>query len=219
MLIAGIIGHDSKMQTANLINYILSAKGMKVSVADINDIINLKTEKLKVYIKELKANKTDFLLLKVNIAGKFKEILDYINFDVMIYNDKADDIKEINGTDYAASMKAVFSMLDKKGVAIVNADNMEQVKILEGTELYTVTYGFNPKASITTSSVGDDLYKDNFMCCLQRTISSRNGKLIEPQEYRVNVGITDLDAYDVMAAASFAIVNGVDINMPDSIVR
>ncbi len=217
MVIAGIVGRGSKMHTATLINFILSAKDKKVSVIDMRNLMDVKPEMLKDYFLELTRNKTDFLLLKINIYDQNKEILDSIHFDVMIYDDKADDIREADPASDAAYMRRLFTLLDKKGTAIVNADNAELIRMLEGMEHYTVTYGFNPKASVTTSSVGDEIYKDNFMCCLQRTVSTRNGGLVEPQEYKVNIGSRELDNYNVLAAASFAIVNGVDLNSLDPI--
>lgn len=217
MLITGIIGQDSKMQTAHLIQFILSTKGKRISSVDINNLSDRNPSMLKSYFTELKRSHIDYLLIKVNINEKCKEIFDSIHFDVMIYDDKADEIKEINKANYATSMRKIFSMLDRKGTAIVNVDNIDLIKILEGTECYTITYGFNPKASVTTSSVGDDIANENFMCCLQRSISARNGTLIEPQEYKINIGVKDLHAYNVLAAASFAIINGVDMNICEPI--
>jgi UDP-N-acetylmuramate-alanine ligase len=109
-------------------------------------------------------------------------------------------------------MRKIFLLLDEKGTAIVNVDESELIQFLQGMKHYIVTFGFNSKASITTSSIGDFLFKDNFMCCLQRTISTRNGMLIEPQEYKIRLETGELNTYDVLAAATFAIVNGVDLN-------
>ena len=41
-----------------------------------------------------------------------------------------------------------------------------------------ITYGFNSKATITASSVEED----QVMVCLQRTMKTREGKQMEPQE-------------------------------------
>ncbi len=130
----------------------------------------------------------------------------------MVFADKADDLKEIFNDNFSELMPKVFSLMDEKGIIIVNADDSEIIQFLHGLKYYTITYGFNSKASITTSSIGDDVYKENFMCCLQRTISVKDGLLIEPQEYRIKITSNDFDSYSVLAAATFAIVNGVDLN-------
>lgn len=212
MLVAGIIGRDEECRTTNLINDIFSTAGKKVSIIDAKDLIGLDSRLIKSYVNELEKNNVEVLILKINIFDIENEIFNYLHFDIMIYNDSANHLSDLNTESYAALMRRVFSFLDEKGTAIVNVDYNELIKFLQGLNRYVVTYGFNPKASITASSTGDSLLKNSFMCCLQRTISARNGELVEPQEYRINVESDEVDAYNVLAAASFAIVNGVDLN-------
>lgn len=212
MLVAGIIGRDEECRTTNLINDIFSTAGKKVSIIDAKDLIGLDARLIKSYVNELEKNNVEVLILKINIFDIENEIFNYLHFDIMIYNDSANHLSDLNTESYAALMRRVFSFLDEKGTAIVNVDYNELIKFLQGLNRYVVTYGFNPKASITASSTGDNLLKNSFMCCLQRTISARNGELVEPQEYRINVESDEVDAYNVLAAASFAIVNGVDLN-------
>lgn len=213
MVIAGIIDQDEKMRTINLINSIFYPAGKKVSILDSSSLTQLDSFRIKSYLNELEKNKTDILILKINILDVYKEIFEFLHFDVMVFADKADDIKEVSNDNFSELMRKILSLMDEKGIVIVNADNSEIIKFLHGFKYYTITYGFNSKASITTSSIGDDLYKDNFMCYLQRTISGKNGLLVEPQEYRIKVDYNDFDSYSVLAAATFAIVNGVDPNM------
>jgi len=54
--------------------------------------------------------------------------------------------------------------------------------------------------------------KEGFICCLQRSIPTRGGEIIEPQEYKLNLDASEFDSHNVLAAASFAIVNGIDLN-------
>lgn len=212
MLIAGIIGREGKVQTANLINSILSARGKKVSVIDSANLAGLDDTRVKNYLRELEKNNVDILVLKVNITDIKKEIYDILHFDIMIYTDKADDLIEEEEAGYKELMRRTFSLLDEKGLIIVNVDDRNIGQVLEGLKHHIVTYGFNSKASITTSSVGDTVSEGGLMCCLQRTISAKNGLLVEPQEYKVNVESSEFDTHNVLAAATFAIVNGVDLN-------
>lgn len=227
MLVAAIIGQDSEMQTAELINSIMTSAGKKVGIIDFrsfcfkdqnhhqgnkNNCIELDTKKIKCYVNELDKNNTDVLLLKINILDINNGIFDYLNFDIIIYNDKADDLREGKIGHYRTLMRRLFSLLKDKGVAIVNVDNSDLIRILHGMRHQTVTYGFNSKASITTSSIGDTIFKDGFMCCLQRTISAKDGQVIEPQEFKIRLETGETDAYNVLAAATFAIVNGIDLN-------
>jgi len=109
-------------------------------------------------------------------------------------------------------MKRAFSLLKEKGIAIVNADDNELNKFFKDIKHYIVTYGFNLKASMTTSSIGDLVAKDNMLCCLQRRIYTKNGTVIEPQEFKVKTDLESVDPNNVLAAATFVLVNGFDIN-------
>jgi UDP-N-acetylmuramate-alanine ligase len=212
MLIAGIIGSEGKVQTASLINTILASKGEKVSVIDSAILLGLDTKRIKAYISELEKNNVDLLLLKTGISDVDKFLSDEIQFDIVIYTDKADDIVESDRKNYSEKMSRVFSLMAEKGVAIVNVDDINLISLLQGMKYKYVTYGFNTKASITTSSIGDSVFKDGFICCLQNSISARNGKVIEPQEYKLNLESSEFDSHNVLAAASFAIINGIDLN-------
>lgn len=48
-----------------------------------------------------------------------------------------------------------------------------------------ITYGLNSLATITASSMNNDLEKTHFFCCLQRSIVSLSGNVIDPQEMSV----------------------------------
>ena len=211
MLIAGIIGSEGKVQTASLINSILASKGKKVSVIDSASLLGLDGNRIKAYISELGKNNIDLLLLKAGISD-IDKFLDEVQFDIVIYTDKADDSRGPDRKEYSEKMERVFSLMADKGVAIVNVDDIDLITLLQGMKHSFVTYGFNTKASITTSSIGDRVFKDTFICCLQRSISTRNGKIIEPQEYKLKLEASEFDSHNVLAAASFAIINGIDLN-------
>lgn len=214
MLIAGIAGNEGNVKTANLINTILALKGKKVSVIDSASLQELDAKRVKAYIDELRKINVDVLILKIDLSDISKNLYNDIKFDIVIYTDKAEKIYEAENSDavlddeYSESR----SFLKETGIAIVNADDSKLISLLQGKKQKFVTYGFNTKASITTSSIGDTVYKDGFICCLQRTISDCNGREIEPQEYKLKLDTDNVDTHSVLAAASFAIVNGIDLN-------
>jgi UDP-N-acetylmuramate-alanine ligase len=212
MLLAGIVGHEGKSKTANLINSILSLSGKKTSIIDSRSLVELGRYKIKGYMLELGKSGVDILIIKVNLSDVEKEIFNYVQFDIMIYINKADDLVGAHSKNYTELIKKIFSQLGEKSIVIVNVDDIDFVQHLQGLEHYTITYGFNSKASVTASSVGDMVLKDNFMCCLQRSVSAKDGSFVEPQEYKMKVDSVGIDVYDVLAAAAFAIVNGVDLN-------
>lgn len=211
MLVAGIVGGMDKIQTADIIYSILLSNNVKASVIDSGNFTGLDKRKLNAYIEELRKSETLILIIKVSIFDIEKEFFDFWHFDVMLYTDKADDLYSTNDDSYTALMRRVFSLLDEKGTLIVNADDVESIAFLEGLKYYTVTYGFNLKASITTSSMGDKVFKDGFIYCLQRSITARNGMVFEPQECRLDIRQCEYDAGIILAAVTFVLVCGVNI--------
>ena len=217
MLIAGIIGSEIKLQTASLINSILTSKGKRLSVVDSKNLLELDLKRIRAYIGELEKNNSDILLLKINITDIDRLLMKDLHFDIMIYTDGVEKTLELDHTRHSDNIGRFFALMAEKGIVIVNADDSGLLSLLQGLKQHVVTYGFNTKASITTSSVGDPMLESSFICCLQRTISARNGDIIEPQEYKLELDASGFDTHSVLAAASFAIVNGIDLNKPSGI--
>ena len=48
--------------------------------------------------------------------------------------------------------------------------------------------------------------------CKEQYIT-KNGKILEPQEFKVKADLNGMDPYNVLAATTFALINGVDINL------
>ncbi|HQD29891.1 Mur ligase family protein [Acetivibrio saccincola] len=213
MLIAGIIGQNNKDKISRLIHRIFSNSNKRISIVDSKNLSNFDAKRIKDYFNELEKNNVDIAILKIDFKDLLKEIFYNIKFDVIIFTDKADEFDEDKIETYRKIMKKTFSLLNENGVAIVNSDDNDLSSFLSGIKHYIVTYGFNLKASITTSSVGDFMDKDDIMCCLQRTIHTKNGKILEPQEFKIKADLNGMDLYNVLAAATFALINGVDVNL------
>jgi UDP-N-acetylmuramate-alanine ligase len=211
MFIAGILGSEGKWQTAAIISSMLASKGEKVSTIDPAGMPGMNSKRISAYVNELEKNNIDILILKIDIPEIDKFLPDDIRFDILLYTDRADSFKSSKRA-YSDSLKKVFSFMADKGIAIVNVDDSDLIKLLEGLKHRFITYGFNTKACVTTSSIGDTVYKEGFICCLQRSVSTRDGKVVEPQEYKVRLEAGGFDSHDLLAAAAFAIVNGIDLN-------
>jgi len=211
MLVAGIVGGTDKAQTADLIHSILSSEGVRISVIDSGSINGLDKKKLKSYIEELQKSETYILLIKIDMRDIEKDFFNNLNFDIMLYTDKADDLYSIDDMHYAVLMRKAFSMVDEKGTLIVNADDINGIAFLEGMKYYTVTYGFNRKSTVTTSSMGDKVFKDGFIYCLQRSITAKNGLVFEPQEYKLDFSQFKYEGRNILAAVTFVLVCGIDI--------
>ena len=200
MVIAGVIGRKGLKQTAELIYSFFTSRGQTVSIINSKKIGKTDIHNIKKYIEELKKNDIDLLIFKINPEHTDIDTIKYIHFDIIVCEDKMD-------------WYSLFPRLDKRGIVIVNIDDDNITGSLQSIKEYIVTYGFNQEASITASSVGDMTFEDTFICCLRKTISTWNGEQIEPQEYKLKIKADRTDKHKVLAAASLAIVSGVDLNV------
>ncbi len=67
-------------------------------------------------------------------------------------------------------------------ITILNADD----KIPDyNRKSLVITYGLNSLATLTASSIKTEENKTTFFCCIQRSIATLKGKILEPQEFPV----------------------------------
>ena len=69
-----------------------------------------------------------------------------------------------------------------------------------------ITYGFNSKSTVTTSSVNEE----NLLLCIQRTILNINNKKIEPQEFCVRKINTKLATNTIIGLATTLLIYGAN---------
>ncbi len=147
-------------------------------MAFIGIISDSKSEKMIKMILDEKLDKDSNIII---INSKSVENLKNIKFEtILIANDNA-IVKE--------NQEALTKILINSKYLIINADIELQLHLEEKVELNVITFGFNPKATITASSVEDDI-----LLCIQRNIKDINENLIEQQEMKIrffgeNIGI------------------------------
>lgn len=72
---------------------------------------------------------------------------------------------------------------------IIQSDIQDKLNFIEDKSINVITFGFNHKSTVTASSTE----LENMMLCIQRSIKSVKGKIIEPQEILVNTNSEDIN--------------------------
>jgi hypothetical protein len=99
-------------------------------------------------------------------------------------------------------------------MVIINNDNEYYLDCLNnGLSKEIITYGFSSKANLTASSIGKSMLDEICICYLQETLKDRNGGMVEPQEFLIRIKDDVYDPYVIMAATSFAVLNGINLNL------
>ncbi len=91
---------------------------------------------------------------------------------------------------------------------LLNADRKHHTTI--NRNALVITYGLNPLATLTASSLSETPYGIDFHCCLQRSIVTLRGKVLEPQEFPVHLFPT---SGDISAAMAFVCL-GLILSIP-----
>lgn len=65
-------------------------------------------------------------------------------------------------------------------ILLINSDMEIEINCLGNLKNTVITYGYNSKATVTTSSISNE----EIMICIQRNIANKNGEIIEPQEIK-----------------------------------
>lgn len=119
----------------------------------------------KAYLREeLKKRKLeDVFFLTESTAQNMRNV----KFDTFLLGKKITEEQEM-----------IREIAKRTDYFILNSDVKENLQLLENLDLKIITYGYNQKASITTSSVEDE----RVIVCLQRGIKNIYQEEIEPQE-------------------------------------
>ena len=136
-------------------------------IAKENDISFIKNEISKYSLK----TKFEF----VSINDKSLENIKNITFEALIINDRIEEL--IKTSNY------LEDILKKTKYIILNSDFSGEIRELDNNSIKIITYGLNRKATITVSSIKED----KVLICVQRNIENVLNKIIEEQEFNINI--------------------------------
>lgn len=124
----------------------------------------------KAYLKEEleKRGLEDVFFLTESTAQNMRNV----RFDMFLLGKKITEEQEM-----------IREIAKRTDYFILNSDVKENLPLLENLDLKIITYGYNQKASITTSSVEDE----KVIVCLQRGIKNIYQEEIEPQEIEMKM--------------------------------
>lgn len=98
-------------------------------------------------------------------------------------------------------------VIEKNSTILVNGDNRELLKSLAGTESTVITCGMSGISTFTFSSVNES----ECVLCLQRTVVSFDGQLMQPQEIPVSFEGNNTEPDRMILILAFAFLTHKDI--------
>ena len=111
------------------------------------------------------------------------------------------DVLVVIGTLDIPCIRKHIELLTEKEILLINADDKSIYPLLQNSKAGFITYGFNSKACITASSVGDN-GSNTVQVCVQRSFKNFYKKTIVQQEFAIYLGEKTYNIYSVLAAVS-----------------
>ena len=139
------------------------------------------------------------------IAKLLSTLIQYHNFPVKLLDEifpgQSLDILIINKPP---GNQALLQTLSPK-IIIANSDDKQILDSASYIGGRIITYGFNPKAALTASSLLDN----TMIICVQRAITTISNDPIFPQEFSAQAGVYSDSALCTMAYIATALVLGL----------
>ncbi|NLK21572.1 MAG: hypothetical protein GX308_05715 [Epulopiscium sp.] len=212
MVKIGVLGNQGKSRTIDILAQLCRNSGMKVGIIkelNLGSVVYGEEVCFLNYIKELEKNNIDIAILRLTKEGIKNNYFLGIAFDIIIYTI---DRGEEEYKKFYLDKGKLFFALNADGVYIMNADDRGAFKLLKGSRTRLITYGFNPRASITTSSIQQEDINKRLQFCVQRTLTTFSGKKLEPQEFSITLPLNqEQEVYSALAAVTAAMINDIDI--------
>lgn len=123
-----------------------------------------------------------------------------------IKNIRFETILVISLEELSKKYSMINEILKNAKYLVINSDIDENnLEFINNTKVNAITFGFNQKATITASSV-----EDNLMLCIQRKIIDVNRNSLEPQEIEVKNNNEKLSnsSHNAMGIASILLIYG-----------
>lgn len=227
MFLIGVTGMKSKT-TISLIEHILKHAGLKTGIISSDSIKycselthttvfkDLKVETLYYALNKMIKNGIQAAIMEVSSHMLyFSEIYD-LKFDIAVHTNIENEHLSYCKTfeEYLKLQKKLFDGLDKDKIVIINIDDSNALKLIEGNNrALVVTYGLNNKASLTASSISIKDYID-LVVCLQRGLTTIQGVEIDTLEFPITLKLLEEhNIYNALASIAVALSLNIDVEI------
>lgn len=233
LIVVGVTGTNGKTTTTHLIHEILLKNGiatgligtLKIKLNEIEYSPRLTTpiaEDIYYYLNEMVKSNIKVVVMEVSSHGLKSHRVHDIQFDIAIHTNIDRDHINFHRTveDYILSKKLLFDNLPPGKLALMNVDDQNYVKLLEGNNhIVVITYGLSEKSSVTASSIDTDA-TSVFTLCLQRGLTTVSGVDIEPFEYPLHLNLYGThNVYNALAAVTCCLLLDIPIQSIAKVIR
>ena len=188
----GIIGDFLK--TAGIISNVLSKNSYT------SKIINYK----HFFINP--KNNFDFLIIGISSPYTSSDYINKLKLDILIINDSFQ----------ITNLTTPNLKLNNPSIILLNSDKAKEIELKNSTPSYLITFGFNPKSTITVSSIETCIH-NTMQISIQRTLPTLYSTEILEQDFSINIYDTNIDAI-LSAISTILVATDIDIENLKNII-
>ncbi|MDF2521880.1 MAG: murE1 [Clostridia bacterium] len=177
----------------------------------VKSVNSLTIEDMYEYLNKFASSGSHLTPMIVDYKMKYFKFINSFSFDCALITGV--DSFDIADRNYVlGSIRSFLSQIQDGRPIIVNIDDDLVLKALEGSKNnIVITYGLNKKAAVTATSI-DINERTSFNYCLQRSMTSSNGNVLEPFEMPVTVNMLGSRCiHNALAAITCALYYDVDM--------
>ena len=126
------------------------------------------------------------------------------------------NIMLINNIMPCINLTKALDNIESGGILILNADEKNISGLRFTKPINVISYGFNPKSTVTASSVIEDEYLC-VQCCIQREFFTLDGSVIEPQEFSINIKDNNATVSNILASVIVSLLCGASTRQIESL--
>lgn len=145
-----------------------------------------------------------------NISGQNSQPF---NVDSLLSKDcrHKSQILVLNKKNPDFNLQKALDVMATGSVIVMNSDETHYAGLKLTKPMRLITYGYNPKSTITASSI---VVHENIslQCCIQRQFATLSGAILEVQEFLVRTNYMELTEGDILASVSVALLCDASID-------
>ncbi|MDH4100115.1 MAG: UDP-N-acetylmuramoyl-L-alanyl-D-glutamate--2,6-diaminopimelate ligase [Nitrospirota bacterium] len=212
--LVGVTGTNGKTTTTYLLKSVLESFGERVGLlgtinyqicGEILPAPNTTPDSLELtrYLARMVEKRASYGVMEVSSHALALNRVDGCRFDAAIFTNLTQDHLDFhkNMEDYFQSKLSLFTRLDERAIAIINADDPYSGRILKNSGAPVMTYGLTRDADVSAVDVTMNAAGLSFTA-----MTSKGGvKVTSPLTGRHNL-------YNILAALAFAVSQGVPVD-------
>lgn len=216
--LVAVSGSNDKDIVMDLLYNILGEKRLEFKhdeergfVHHFNALNNMTIEEIYEYINKLAASGEHFMPIVVDYKLKYFRFINSFHFDsALITGVNSLDVSDRNYV--LGGIRSFIMQIPENKPIIVNVDDDMVLKALEASKnTIVISYGLNKKAAVTATSI-DVNQQTTFNYCLQRSIKTNSGKLLEPFEMPITMNMLgSRSIHNALAVITCALYYDIEI--------